>query len=113
MQLEPDGTRESAFPFDDQHPLALAYPSLARAYAHSVGRLEDHRTGLLERLSERQRSSASLLVLGMTEREIAGRLGIPQNTVHDHVKRIYNAWDVNTRVAVRDLWCARLPAFTP
>lgn len=107
VQIEPDGSG-SAFPFTPEHPLVNAMPAIASAYSHCVGKLEQHREDLLAKLQSAQTSTALLLVEGMTERQIAERHGRSQNTVHDHVKRIYAAWGVRSRVALRDLWCGSI-----
>lgn len=104
VQIEGDESQSHAAETDD---LSLAMPAFARAYTHTVGLLSEHRERLLALLHERYHASVLLLVEGLSERQIAERTGRPQNTVHDHVKRVYAAWDVNSRVALRDLWCTR------
>ena len=49
-------------------------------------------------LTPAQRRVHVLLLEGLVEKEIAARLGITTNTVHDHVKAIYKALAVTTRV---------------
>ncbi|MEM1423346.1 MAG: LuxR C-terminal-related transcriptional regulator [Planctomycetota bacterium] len=106
-QIEP-ASADTLFPVSADHPLVPAMPAIARAYTHTVGLLEQHRADLLGRLQRTHTATALLLVEGKTEREIAERLGRSQNTIHDHIKRIYSAWGVRTRVAVRDAWCDRV-----
>jgi DNA-binding NarL/FixJ family response regulator len=47
-----------------------------------------------------------LLMAGLTEPEIAERLGRSKHTVHDHTKRIYAAFQVSTRVQLLLLFAA-------
>ena len=48
-------------------------------------------------LSEAQRRVLELLVRGDSEKEVASKLSISQNTVHNHVKEIYKRMDVSSR----------------
>ncbi|HRX84719.1 MAG TPA: helix-turn-helix transcriptional regulator, partial [Phycisphaerae bacterium] len=49
------------------------------------------------RLTPREREVYRELKTGLSEKEIAVRLGISRHTVHDHVKRIYVAFGVSGR----------------
>ena len=109
VQVEHDAS-DLRFSLDPEHPHAEAMPALARAFTHAVGTLEQHRASLLDMLHDAHASTALLLAEGMTERQIAERLDRSQNTIHDHIKRIYAAWGVRSRVALRDLWCGRVSA---
>jgi DNA-binding CsgD family transcriptional regulator len=40
------------------------------------------------------------LLAGMSDKEIAARLGISRHTVHDHTKRIYAHFDVHSRASL-------------
>ena len=51
----------------------------------------------LHLLSEAQRRVLDLLLVGMSEKEVATRLEISQHTVHNHVKEIYRKMNVNSR----------------
>jgi DNA-binding CsgD family transcriptional regulator len=48
-------------------------------------------------LPRRQRQVAELLAEGLTEKQVAARLLISQQTVHDYVKEIHTAWGVQSR----------------
>lgn len=51
-----------------------------------------------------QRRVGDLFAEGLTEKEIAIRLGISIHTVHDHAKDLYKALDVSTRGALVSYW---------
>ena len=58
----------------------------------------------LDRLSDRERAVLAALAEGQQYKEIADHLGISINTVRNHVKRIYEKLQVNTRLdAVKKL----------
>jgi DNA-binding CsgD family transcriptional regulator len=77
-----------------------------------VAPLLAHRHGLLSSLNPPQRETAVLLVLGLTEQQIAEYLHRSRHTVHDQIRLIYRAWQVgNSRAALR-LWETPRP-FTP
>lgn len=50
-----------------------------------------------ERLSDRERDVLQFLIEGKTNGEIAGALGLRQNTVKNHVAHIFDKCNVNTR----------------
>lgn len=52
----------------------------------------------MERLSDRERDMLLLLVNGITNREIAGRLFVSENTVKFHLKNIYSKLGVGNRL---------------
>lgn len=56
------------------------------------------RPDLLRQVSEAQRRVLELLLVGMTEPQIAERLGRSKHTVHDHTKALYSLLGVNSRV---------------
>jgi len=62
------------------------------------------RAALLEELSPMRRRVAPLLATGMSETEIAEKLGRSRHTVHEHAKAIYQQWRVNSRHELRTLW---------
>jgi len=55
--------------------------------------------GLIPALSARQMEVLRLLAVGATNGEIAGQLGISENTVKSHLKAIFNALRVTKRTA--------------
>jgi DNA-binding CsgD family transcriptional regulator len=61
----------------------------------------DHRQ--LVSLTPRESEVAVLVVEGLSDREIAERLCLSRYTVHQHVRRIYRALDVDSRVALTRL----------
>lgn len=70
---------------------------LLAASGSDLGR-QHVRTHLMERLSDRERDMLLLLVSGITNREIAGRLFISENTVKFHLKNIYSKLGVGNRL---------------
>jgi DNA-binding CsgD family transcriptional regulator len=59
--------------------------------------------GRLTTLTPRESEVALLVVEGMTDKEIAERLCLSRYTVHQYVKRIYRALDVDSRVSLTRL----------
>lgn len=59
--------------------------------------------GPLLALTPREREVAALVVNGLTDREIAGRLYLSHHTVSQYVKRIHRKLDVGSRVALTRL----------
>jgi RNA polymerase sigma factor (sigma-70 family) len=51
-----------------------------------------------ENLTPREREVMVLVTSGMTNREIAAELGIVENTVKDHLKRIYLKLEARNRI---------------
>jgi pSer/pThr/pTyr-binding forkhead associated (FHA) protein len=51
-----------------------------------------------ESLKPRQLEVLSWLIQGMNEKEVAAQLGISRETVHNHIRRIYAAYNVHSRV---------------
>jgi len=49
-----------------------------------------------------QKKVCSLLLSGLSQREIAGRLGVAPNTVIDHIRKIYLKLDVHSFEGLRD-----------
>ena len=49
------------------------------------------------RLSPRQRQTLDRILQGDSEKQIAKRLNVSQNTVHVYVRWIYAAYEVNSR----------------
>ncbi len=56
------------------------------------------RPDLLRRVSDAQRRVLELLLAGLTEPQVAERIGRSRHTVHDHTKAIYQSLSVNNRV---------------
>lgn len=55
---------------------------------------------LLATLTPRESEVAALVADGLSDREIAECLRLSRYTVHQHIKRIYRAFDVDSRVAL-------------
>lgn len=60
----------------------------------------DRQTLAQLRLSPRQWEVANLVACGLADCEIAGKLGISENTVGDHLKAIFRQHGVHTRTAL-------------
>jgi len=54
-------------------------------------------------LTERELEVLELLVQGLSNSEIAGRLGVSPNTIKNHLRSIYSKLDVSTRTAATTL----------
>lgn len=87
--------------------LELTLPLLARLYDGLIGCVEQRREELLLRVSPSQRAILSHLAAGQTEREIAKAVCRSPHTVHDHIKTIYQALGICSRLELHDLWHAR------
>jgi pSer/pThr/pTyr-binding forkhead associated (FHA) protein len=59
------------------------------------------------RLTPAQVRVYKLLLEGLIEKEVAARLGITTNTVHDHAKAIYKALAVSTRGELISRWAVQ------
>jgi len=59
--------------------------------------------GLLIALTPRESEVAMLVIEGLSDREIAEELCLSRYTIHQYVKRIYRALDVDSRVALTRL----------
>ncbi len=61
-------------------------------------------TAATRNLSPRQRQTLWRLVLGRSESEIAGELGLSPHTVHDYVKQLYRRLEVRSRAELLALF---------
>lgn len=73
-------------------------PKTADEASTAGARLAAGRPDLVARLSSAQEKVLSHLLEGLTEPQIAGRIGRSRHTVHDHTKAIYAALNVRNRV---------------
>jgi DNA-binding CsgD family transcriptional regulator len=64
---------------------------------------------LLGKLSQTQRLIVPYLIEEKSEREIASALDRSRHTIHEHVKAIYQSWDVHSRHQAREVWLGRPP----
>jgi pSer/pThr/pTyr-binding forkhead associated (FHA) protein len=55
-------------------------------------------------LSVAERRVFELMLPGLTEKEIAGRLGISRHTVHSHIRKIYEIFGVRSRAELSGLF---------
>ena len=55
-------------------------------------------------LSPRKQQTLAGLLTGMSEKQIAGRLGISRNTIHTYVKQLYVDFRVSSRSELLALW---------
>jgi PAS domain S-box-containing protein len=58
-----------------------------------------HESGKLADLTQRQRDVLGMICQGLTDHEIASKLGVARNTVRNHVTVIYQKIDVHSRAA--------------
>jgi FixJ family two-component response regulator len=85
-------------PFDDEGPVVAIEAAFLRENERLAARREEARRGeAVAALSEREKSVASLLVLGIHNREVGKKLGISPRTVEVHKARIM------TKLGVRNI----------
>lgn len=71
--------------------------------------LASTRPDLCARLSEAQRGVLHYLLEGMTEPQIAQKIGRSRHTIHDHTKAIYANLGVSSRVQLVLLFSQPMP----
>lgn len=77
------------------------YPDFTQHIVSAVvSRSETTETGLLERLSERERDAAILVVDGLHNKEIAEKMGITERTVKAHLGAIFAKLGVKDRIGL-------------
>jgi DNA-binding CsgD family transcriptional regulator len=59
------------------------------------------------KLSPRAGETLAGLLEGLSEKQIAGRLGISKNTVHTYVKAVYSNFQVSSRSELLAIWIGR------
>lgn len=84
----------------DRSVLDLLHSELAWVYRPDLPSLSPD--GLP--LSPRQRQTLQLLLAGNSEKEIAGQMGLSQNTVHHYVKAIHRHFGVSSRSELLARW---------
>ena len=84
--------------------LTVFRTGLMASYERCVVGAERREAGLMDRLTPPQQSVAKLLLEGMTEAEAGKSLHRSKHTVHDHVKSIYAAFNVQSRVELVLKW---------
>jgi DNA-binding CsgD family transcriptional regulator len=95
----------------DTQLASLLATSLGNALVLGPGRLMVHRAGLSSMLSPSQAPILPLLAQGLSQRQIAARIGRSLHTVHDHVKGIYGALNVRNRYQLFALYNGSNPSF--
>jgi two-component system nitrate/nitrite response regulator NarL len=58
----------------------------------------------IQSLSVRERDVLKLMAAGLTNREIAARLVISENTVQTHVAHVLSKLNVRSRFQAADIW---------
>jgi DNA-binding CsgD family transcriptional regulator len=84
--------------------LTVFRTGLMASYERCVVGAERREAALMDRLTPPQQSVAKLLLEGMTEAEAGKALHRSKHTVHDHVKSIYAAFNVQSRVELVLRW---------
>lgn len=95
--------------------LAESAAMLVEQYVYGFSGPRCYRSGLLRVLTPVQRELLPLLVAGHPERDIARLSRRSIHTVHEHTKSIYLAWDVRSRMELREKWLMlhRMPGYQP
>lgn len=60
-----------------------------------------------ERLTKREKDLASLIAEGMTNRDIANRLGLTENTVRNYLQHVFDKVGCSTRAELMLYWIYR------
>jgi DNA-binding CsgD family transcriptional regulator len=82
---------------------------LVRLFHQEIGRLWDREARGRVALSPREEEVLRGLMCGLSEKQIAARLGLSQHTVHDRVKALHRAFAVQNRGGLIAAACGRLP----
>jgi len=91
-------------------PAPSAHGAAADNFEQHGTSIARQRPDLMNRVSDAQRRVLELLLAGLTEPQIAERLGRSRHTVHDHTKAIYQTLAVNNRVQLVLLFSQPAPA---
>lgn len=97
-------TEEPAFAPILQRGFTVFRTGLMASYERCVVGAERREAALMDRLTPPQQGVAKLLLEGMTEAEAGKSLHRSKHTVHDHVKSIYAAFNVQSRVELVLKW---------
>lgn len=105
LVLEAQGLDEGWTPDADVlRVLSAVGEGVARAYDHRYLRLGRLRASLTQRISPAGHAVLPLLAEGLSESEIGKRIHRSTHTVHDHVKQIYRAFGVSSRLELHEVW---------
>lgn len=88
------GCGEPDFSEREQRLLRFFHAELGRLIGNTLASVFDP---FLQNLSRRQRETLACLLEGVSEKEVAARLGISSLTTHQYVKSIYRRFSVNSR----------------
>jgi len=103
------GSRPGWRPSKEARAAAGALAAIAaRTYVARFVKRSLVRKRLLDLLSDSQRRMAPMLLAGLSEANIARRLGKSRHTIHDHVKSVYRAWGVSSRLEMKAVWAGTL-----
>ncbi len=109
LVIQADALSQDWSPSPEQgEELSQFAEALALGYAVRFVRPERLQISLLSKLSQTQRRIVPLLMEEKSERDIATAIQRSRHTVHEHVKAIYQAWDVHSRHQARELWLGRV-----
>jgi len=108
IALQLDGAAPGWTPSETQRRMLDALACAVQSAYENGPLAEQERQGaLLGMLSPMRRRVAPMLASGLSETEIADKLGRSKHTVHEHAKSIYQHWHVSSRRELRDLWLGR------
>ena len=93
--------------------LAAVAPHVHDGFYRAFLARQELRAHLLDLVTPTQRVIARLLAEGLSETEIGAEVGRSKHTIHDHIKNIYRAWGVRTRVELREVWAGRMSPSIP
>ena len=71
--------------------------TIARLVVESFQKPRENQTNVVEVLSERQLEVLKLIAHGLTDKAIAGEMGISIHTVNNYTRKIYEKLHVNSR----------------
>ena len=95
--------------FSDQDTALVARVLRGLKWFHRRLMLEHHLLVASTPLSPAERRTLSELLTSAPEKEIAARLGLSANTVHQYAKAIYRKYGVKGRTGLVSLWLNRMP----
>ena len=95
MALRPTGA--PAFNKRDKRLLTMFHIEMARMWKDDLATPDDFK---VRDLAPRLREVLWMLCMGDSEKQIAGKLGLSQHTVHDYVKALHKHFQVNSRGAL-------------
>jgi len=85
----------------------------ASRFENSGAQIAAQRPDLINRVSNAQGRVLEFLLAGLTEPQIAEKIGRSRHTIHDHTKAIYSSLNVNNRVQLVLLFSQITPQAAP